>query len=293
MAGDKAHAWTDRELKRLEKKINAEYTKAYKEMKAQMSEIAAKLAANPNMSLQQKMAAMNKYNRLENLCGQMAETLKDTNATAQRFVSQSMQNVYKTNYNFVADQLGFSILDNTAVKNMLTGEVNPFAKLSISAGKDKAAIMRKLQSEMTTAILKGESIPKIAKRLKTVAESYLGDTVRIARTETTRIENSARQSVGDEGVKKGFNMWKRWSATGDERTRDEHLAADGQEVPNDEPFTVGGEHMMYPGDISLGASGWNVINCRCAIVNFIKEKGVASTYSNRLIESERERRKNK
>ena len=291
MAGDKAHAWTDRELKRLEKKINAEYTKAYKEMKAQMSEIAAKLAANPNMSLQQKMAAMNKYNRLENLCGQMAETLKDTNATAQRFVSQSMQNVYKTNYNFVADQLGFSILDNTAVKNMLTGEVNPFAKLSISAGKDKAAIMRKLQSEMTTAILKGESIPNIAKRLKTVAESYLGDTVRIARTETTRIENSARQSVGDEGVKKGFNMWKRWSATGDERTRDEHLAADGQEVPSNEPFTVGGEQMMYPGDISLGASGWNTINCRCSSNYFIKEKGVETTYKNKAIDAERERRK--
>lgn len=278
MAGDKAHAWTDRELKRLEKKINSEYTKAYKEMKAQMSEIAAKLAANPNMSLQQKMAAMNKYNRFENLCAQMAETLKDTNATAQRFVSQSMQNVYKTNYNFVADQLGFSILDNTAVKNMLTGEVNPFAKLSISAGKDKAAIMRKLQSEMTTAILKGESIPKIAKRLKTVAESYLGDTIRIARTETTRIENSARQSVGDEGVKKGFNMWKRWSATGDERTRDEHLAADGQEVPNNEPFTVGGEQMMYPGDISLGASAWNVINCFDGDVSVFNNKRVLRSY---------------
>ena len=256
-----------------------------------MSEIAAKLAANPNMSLQQKMAAMNKYNRLENLCAQMAETLKDTNATAQRFVSQSMQNVYKTNYNFVADQLGFSVLDNTAVKNILTGEVNPFAKLSISAGKDKAAIMRKLQSEMTTAILKGESIPNIAKRLKTVAESYLGDTVRIARTETTRIENSARQSVGDEGVKKGFNMWKRWSATGDERTRDEHLAADGQEVPSNEPFTVGGEQMMYPGDISLGASGWNRINCRCSSNYFIKEKGVETTYKNKAIDAERERRK--
>lgn len=291
MTGDKAHKWTDAELKRLERQINAEYTKAYKEIKKEMSEIAAKLAANPNMSLQQKMALMNKNDRLNNLCKQMAEVLKDTNQTAQNFVSKSMQNVYKMNYNFSAEQLGFSLLDNTAVKNILTGEVNPFTKLSISAGKDKAAIMRKLQSEMTTAILKGESIPKIAKRLKTVAESYLSDTVRIARTETTRIENSARQSVGDEGVKKGFNMWKRWSATGDERTRDEHLAADGQEVPNDEPFIVGGEKMMYPGDISLGASGWNIINCRCSSNYFIKEKGVETTYKNKAIDAERERRK--
>lgn len=293
MPTDRIHKWTDGELKRLERRINSEYTKAYQEIRKEMADIMQKISTNPNMSLQQKMAAMNKYNRLENLCAQMAEMLKDTNATAQKFVSQSMQNVYKTNYNFVADQLGFSILDNTAVKNILTGEVNPFAKLSISAGKDKAAIMRKLQSEMTTAILKGESIPNIAKRLKTVAEGYLGDTIRIARTETTRIENSARQAVGDEGVKKGFNMWKRWSATGDARTRDEHLAADGQEVPNDEPFTVGGEQMMYPGDISLGASAWNVIQCRCTVVPFIKESGVSSNYSNKTIEAERQRRANR
>lgn len=293
MTGDKAHKWTDAELKRLERQINAEYTKAYKEIKKEMSEIAAKLAANPNMSLQQKMALMNKNDRLNNLCKQMAEVLKDTNQTAQNFVSKSMQNIYKANYNFAAEQLGFSLLDNTAVKNILTKEVNPFTKLAIAGEKDKAVIMRKLQSEMTTALLKGESIPKIAKRLKTVAESYLGDTVRIARTETTRIENSARQAVGDEGVKKGFNMWKRWSATGDARTRDEHLAADGQEVPNNEPFTVGGEQMMYPGDISLGASAWNVIQCRCTVVPFIKESGVSSNYSNKTIEAERQRRANR
>lgn len=268
---DKAHKWTDKELKRLEKQINQEYTKAYTEMKKEMTAIMNKISVNPEMSLQQKMVLMNKHDRLNKLCEQMAETLKNTNATATSFVTKSMQNVYKQNYNGEADKLGFALLDNTAVKNIMTGEVNPFTKLAIAGEKDKQAIMRKLQSEITTSILKGESIPAIAKRLKSVAEGHLGNTVRIARTETTRIENSARQSVGDEGKKKGFNMWKRWVATGDNRTRDEHSSADGQEVPNDEPFVVGGEKMMYPGDISLGASAWNTINCRCTVVNFIKE----------------------
>ena len=223
------------------------------------------------MSLQQKMAAMNKYDRLQNLASQMADVLQDTNKTAQNFVSQSMQNIYKVNYNYAAEQFGFSVLDNTAVRNILTGEVNPFTKLSIAGEQDKRAIMRKLESELTTAILKGESIPKIAKRLKSVSEGYLGDTIRIARTETTRVEGSARQAVGDEGKRLGFKMMKRWVATADDRTRPDHAAADGQEVPNDEPFEVGGELMMYPGDISLGASAWNVIQCRCTMVNFISE----------------------
>ena len=290
---DGAHKWTDKELKRLERRINSEYTKAYKEIRKEMADIMQKISVTPNMSLQQKMVAMNKYNRLENLSKQMAEVLQNTNATATNFITSSMNNVYKANYNFFAENLGFSVLDNTAVRNIMTKNVNPFTKLSIAGEKDKRAIMRRLQSELTTGILKGESIPKIAKRLKNVSEKYLGDTIRIARTETTRVENSASQAIGDYGRSRGLNMWKRWIATGDERTRDEHLAADGQEVPNDEPFEVGGELMMYPGDESYGASGWNTINCRCRSISFIKEEGIPTTYYNPYIEAERERRNNK
>ena len=159
------------------------------------------------------------------------------------------------------------------MRNILTGEVNPFTKLSIEAEKDKTVIVRKLQSELTTGLLRGESIPNIAKRLKNVAEGYLGDTVRIARTETTRVMNSAKQAVGEEGKRLGLTMYKKWVSAVDDRTRDEHVQADGQEVPIDEPFVVGAEEMLYPGDISLGASAWNVINCRCTCVNVVHEKG--------------------
>ena len=273
MPTDKAHNWTDAELKRLEKRINSEYTKAYQEIRKEMADIMQKISTNPNMSLQQKMTAMNKYNRLQNLSKQMAEVLQNTNKTAQSFITKSAQNVYLRNYNFQAEQLGFSILDNTAVRNILTGEVSPFTKLSMAGETDKRVIMRKLESELTTSILKGESIPKIAKRLKNVSEGYLGDTIRIARTETTRIENSARQAVGDEGKRRGFKMEKVWVATYDDRTRDDHLAMDGVAVPNDEPFVLpDGTKMMFPGDISMGAGANQVCNCRCTMINRIVEK---------------------
>ena len=60
----------------------------------------------------------------------------------------------------------------------------------------------------------------------------------------------------DWGVKE-----KEWLSTKDDRVRIEHLEVDGQVVPIDEPFIVGGEELMYPGDAS-GSAG-NVINCRC------------------------------
>jgi len=43
-----------------------------------------------------------------------------------------------------------------------------------------------------------------------------------------------------------------------------HFHAAGQIVPINQPFIVGGEQLDIPGDVSLGASLKNVINCRCS-----------------------------
>lgn len=56
---------------------------------------------------------------------------------------------------------------------------------------------------------------------------------------------------------------KIWDCMMDGRERDWHHNAHGQEVPVDQPYTVGGELLMYPGDASLGSSLQNRINCRC------------------------------
>lgn len=274
---DAAAKWTDAQLKALEKRINAEYTKAYKEIKKEMLELATKLT-DPNLSPHKRMLLATQNKRLQTLIDQMTDTLKAANATTARFVTQSAQNIFKHNYNTEAARLGFDLLDDTAVRNILTGEVNPFTKLSIAADKEKAPIMRKLESELTTAILKGESIPDIARRLKSVSEGYLSNTIRIARTETTRVQNSARQSVGEYGKAQGFTIFKEWIATNDARTREEHRAANGQQVPIDEPFKVGGEELMYAGDVSLGASPWNTINCFDGNVNVFNSQNAIKSY---------------
>lgn len=55
-----------------------------------------------------------------------------------------------------------------------------------------------------------------------------------------------------------------WITVLDKDTREDHVEADGQEVDSGEPFEVGGEQLMYPGDDSLGASIENLANCRCS-----------------------------
>lgn len=83
---------------------------------------------------------------------------------------------------------------------------------------------------------------------------------RIARTETTGAYNAgAMQAYAEEQA-----AVKTWLCAPDDRTRDAHLEANGQVVAVSEPFDVGGELLMYPGDPS-GSPG-NVINCRCTTI---------------------------
>lgn len=63
---------------------------------------------------------------------------------------------------------------------------------------------------------------------------------------------------------------KQWQTILDSRTRFHHVEADNQIVLFNKPYTVGGQLLMYPGDVSLGATIDNVINCRCSSVPIIR-----------------------
>ena len=69
-------------------------------------------------------------------------------------------------------------------------------------------------------------------------------------------------------TKMGIEMEREWVSALDARTRPEHAEADGQVVGVDEPFIVGGEKLMFPGDRS--GSGWNIYNCRCTQIAKVK-----------------------
>lgn len=59
---------------------------------------------------------------------------------------------------------------------------------------------------------------------------------------------------------------KTWMTRMDKFVRDAHQMALFQTVRATLPFVVGGEQLMYPGDMSLGASIGNVANCRCSAI---------------------------
>lgn len=134
-------------------------------------------------------------------------------------------------------------------------------KATMIADTDRDDVLAAIYNGVTA----GLGTEEIARNIRKVSALTPFRAATVARTETHASATfgsieSVRQAEQELGVK----MNKEWLATRDDRTRPEHLDADGQQVGLDEKFSVGGEEMDRPGDTS--ASPENVVNCRCAIV---------------------------
>jgi hypothetical protein len=76
-------------------------------------------------------------------------------------------------------------------------------------------------------------------------------------------QNEAQQTSATAAVDSSpTSALKEWRARQDNRTRSAHRQAHRQRVPVSEPFSVGGEDLMYPGDTQRGSPS-NTLNCRC------------------------------
>ncbi|QOC56016.1 MuF-like minor capsid protein [Gordonia phage Clown] len=64
-----------------------------------------------------------------------------------------------------------------------------------------------------------------------------------------------------------IRMWKRWLSTEDSRVRATHRVADGQVVPLDERFRVGGFLLLRPGD-PITIAPHETIGCRCTALYY-------------------------
>jgi exonuclease VII small subunit len=135
---------------------------------------------------------------------------------------------------------------------------------------------KRLDAKIRRAIESGEpldqkTIDAAILRIQQRTLKYRGDT--IARTESINALRAGQFESIAQAVEKGKlnidEVIKKWDASGDERTRPWHGIAErtySEGLPLRQPFIVSGESMMYPGDVSLGATGKNTINCRCRLV---------------------------
>ena len=303
MKPDEGHNLTEKELAKLERRIASVYGEAAKELQetvdnyfrqfekrdAEMKELIGTVVNGKEWTehdyKQWRLAQIGRGKRFEAMRDKLAERMTKANEVAISYANDDMAKIYAMNHAYtiesVKEQAGemlsgvdFTMLDEQTVKRLVVERPDlmpyyPKAK-AVKRGIDLIYGKKQITATVTSGILQGSSINKMAKDLMNrVTDMNKTSAVRAARTAVTEAENAGRQAAADELEKKGVIIGKRWIATHDSRTRDEHLEADGQIVENNKPFVVGGEELMFPGDKSLGASGWNLYNCRCTRVSEI------------------------
>lgn len=128
-------------------------------------------------------------------------------------------------------------------------------------------VYRIIVRQLGEAVAAGETIEQQAARVSHVldvtgTENWDARAQTVAATEVHRAWNmgalAAALKVQAAGSRR---LMKRWDAREDRRTRLFHKEADGQTVAVSQPFIVGLEPLMAPGDPAGSPS--NVINCRC------------------------------
>jgi SPP1 gp7 family putative phage head morphogenesis protein len=120
--------------------------------------------------------------------------------------------------------------------------------------------MKKINAETLQGILQGESMDKIAKRLRNVQEMNKTQAIRSARTLVTGAENKGRLDSHKRAEEDGIILEEKWVATKDGRTRHSHAMLNGETKKTNETFSNG---LEYPGDPSGRPE--EVYNCRCTM----------------------------
>lgn len=284
---DIGHSQTDEVLESLEKRLAKEYAQAYKEVEKKAADYFARFAEKDKAKKALVDAGKltekeyQTWRRNQMLTGKRWNDLRDTlaadltnvNKITTGIVNGELNEVFAINANYseyliengMRTNYGFTLYDRDTVANLVKNDpdIIPW-KPAIDVAADKRWNRQMITSHITQGILQGESIPNLSKRLAKTVNNDKVAAVRTARTAVTSSQNAGRQMVYDRARDMGLKLQKEWMATLDGRTRHDHGRADGQRVPLDGEFIVGGKKMKYPGDMSAPAH--LVYNCRCTTI---------------------------
>ena len=282
---DIAHAKTDQKLEEMEKRLSAIYSRAEKEIQKTADEYFSRFAKQDEAKrklFEQGKITEDEYKkwrkgkvmygkRFTEMKEQCAKQLLNVNQTALAYVNGELPEVYAINYNALSgavDGVGgysFTLVDADTVRNLAITDTSLLPYKELDPAKDIPWNMKKINAETLQGILQGESMDKIAKRLRNVQEMNKTQAIRSARTIVTGTENKGRQDSYARAEADGIVLERTWLATNDSRTRHSHAVLDGETKPIDMPFSNG---LMYPGDPDGEPS--EVYNCRCTLIAKVK-----------------------
>lgn len=241
-------------------KVSGVYGQAVEEMSRKVADFAE---AHPD--LMDTVKGRQWQGLLEELTG----TLTNADQWAMKMANGMLPGVYSDAFNFGTYQVekagrvntSFTLYDRTTVENLMLKDPQLLPQAKVDVPKDKAWNRQHIKSAVAQSILQGEPIPKLATRLRGVADMSANAAMRNARTMVTSAQNLGRVDAYKRAEAMGIGVKKQWLAALDSRTRGSHRELDGEVVGMDDAFSNG---LKYPGDPS--GPGYEVYNCRCTLI---------------------------
>lgn len=280
---------TDKEIKKVEQRLQEVYTEAEKDMQNKLTTFLSKYSAKNQKKLDQLSKGEITQEEYSSWVqgqvfqsqqwtakhAQIVRAMTNTNKIAVAMVNGGMNGVFAFNSNYQAYEIekgfginfGFGLYDTATVVNLIKNDPQILPKWKIDEKKDYIWNEKKLNNAITQGIIQGERLDQISKRISTGLCSQNENLMKtFARTGMTQAQNAGRYQRQMEAKKLGINMVKEWMSTLDGRTRDSHRHMDGEKIKvgdkwHPQKFSNG---CRYPGDPE--GPPQEVYNCRCTLV---------------------------
>lgn len=280
---DPAHEQTDDMIEEIRQRVSREYLRAYEETEAKLEDYLSRFEAKDRIHREavrrgeEDEADYAEWRKGQILVGnrwrEMVDTLagdyRNADRVAASIVNGYAPDAYALNHDYATFQVekgsridtSYTLYDRATVERLLRDRPDLLPAVRVDGKKDLRWNRRHVASAVTQGVLQGESLDKVARRIRSVADMDFRASMRTARTAMTSAQNAGRVDAYRRAEGMGIRVRKQWLATLDGRTRHSHRALDGEVVGMDEKFSNG---LRYPGDPS--GAGPEVYNCRCTLV---------------------------
>lgn len=154
-------------------------------------------------------------------------------------------------------------IDQAQVAAAIQHETKLSESLYSRLGKDTSVLSRQIAGEISRGITNASMYSDISRNISDYCGISKNKAMRIARTESHRIQCKATADAQHRAKEKGADVVKQWDSSLDGKTRETHRELDGQIRELDDPFEVQGMKAMQPGGFGIPSED---CNCRCALL---------------------------
>ncbi len=260
---------TNSQLRVLEQKIMDLYVETYELNLKKLRDFYSSFAGRSTGKISYTKIA--KYNRLKKLNEEIMKTVKDMYTKNSKLMTRGLRVNMQLAFNgagWVAQNavhasIPWTGLNEEAIKLAIN---NPISGLTLNEtlNVNRNQIVWNVKRTLVQNMMRGEAYEILADKLKNVLMGDYKKALRIVRTESHRVVETAHYLGYLEVEDQGLETEKQWIATLDNKTRDSHASLDGTQIPLKEDFiSILGNRAPYPGAFGVAEED---VNCRCTVI---------------------------